>query len=305
MIKVKPLGLIASTKKLAKSRVSMLFAFTASAILGTLIAGKGFPPIIPTLLAIFSTLFLTLSVYLYNDIIDLKMDKESKSSNKEDRPLVTGEVTIKNTQIIIVVSSIVGIVLAWFINPVTFAIAMVYWILFVLYSFPLVRFKRMFVIKTLITSIGPALTLLVGITSVMGNLYPLGVFTAIVQWGFLFLILPSVADSFDLEEDAKYGMKTMGMVFSWKAKTRMLLLAPIFATLASIVAYFIYNLNPAFPLLSAVSTILYGNAIMKIMDEYKAEEVWRIRKYAFIYYDLNLIFVLLGTLNLGSLLSFL
>lgn len=303
MIKTETLGLLGSLKKLAKSRISMLFAFTASAALGTLIAGKGFPPIIPTILAIVSTLFITLSVYLYNDIIDLEMDKESKSINKEDRPLVTGEVSVKNTVIIIAVSSIIGLSISWLINPVTFVIALSYWVIFALYSFPSIRFKRIFVVKTLITSLGPALTLLLGMSSVLGKVYPLGLFTAFIQWGFLFLMLPSLADSFDLEEDSKYGMKTMGMVFSWKTKTRMLLFAPILATIASLIGLYVFNLSPVFPVLSVASSVLFGKSIIKIMNEYQEEEVWKVRKLGFIYYDLNLIFVLLGTLNFGSMLA--
>ena len=163
----------------------------------------------------------------------------------------------------------------------------------------------MFVVKTLITSIGPALTLLIGMSSVIGNVYPLGLFIAFVQWGFLFLMLPSLADSFDLEEDTKYGMKTMGMVLSWKTKTRMLLFAPILAAIASLVTLFVFNLNPVFPILSVASSIFFGRSILRIMNEYQEEEVWKVRKLGFIYYDLNLIFVLIGTLNLGSLLSFL
>ena len=92
VIDMKTLGVLASTRKLMRSSANILFAFTASTALGTLIAGKGFPSITPTILAIVSTFFITLSVYVYNDLIDLDMDKESKSIFKEARPLVTGEV---------------------------------------------------------------------------------------------------------------------------------------------------------------------------------------------------------------------
>jgi len=297
------LGLLASTKKVMKPRASMLFAFTASAALGTIIAGNGFPPIKPTMLAIISTFFITMATYLYNDIIDLDMDKESNSSNKEDRPLVTGEVTLKTANTIVAISSILGISTALFTNRTAFVFGISFWVLFMLYSFPLVRFKRMFVIKTLVTSLGPALTLLFGMTAVLGNIYPLGIFTALVQWAFLFLILPSIADSFDIEEDTKYGMKTMAMTFSWQTKVKMLMFAPILATAASIIAYFVFNLNPIFPLLSAATTIYYVRSITAVLNQYDEKKIWSLRKFAFIYYDLNLIYVLLGTLNLGVLLA--
>lgn len=297
------LGIFASVKKIMRSRANMLFAFTTSAAMGTLIAGKGFPSMTPTILAIVSTFFITLSVYLYNDVIDLDMDKYSKISVKQARPLVSGEVSVKNASIIIVTSSILGIALAWLINPITFGFALLYWVLFILYSYPMVRLKRFFVIKSLITSLGPALTLLLGMSAILGGVYALGIFTALIQWGFLFLILPSLSDSLDMEEDLKYGMRTMGIVFSWKTKARMLMLAPILATIGSILAYFVFNLSPVFPALSAISTFFYGSVVYKILNEYDEETVWNLRKYSFIYYDLNLIYLLLGSLNIGSLLA--
>ena len=99
-MKKQNIGFMTSVKMLTKPRTSMLFAFTASAALGTIIAGNGFPPIIPTMLAILSTFFITLATYLYNDVIDASMDGESKSSNKENRPLATGEVNKNNAYII-------------------------------------------------------------------------------------------------------------------------------------------------------------------------------------------------------------
>ena len=304
-MKNQKLGLMGSVKKLAKPRVSMLFAFTASAALGTIIAGNGFPPLKPTLLAILSTFFITLATYLYNDVVDADMDRESKSSNKVDRPLATGEVTRNNAYLIIIISSVLGVGIAWFTNLTAFSISFFFWAVFMMYSFPMVRLKRVFVVKSLVTSLGPALTLLVGMSAVLGGLYPLGLFTAFVQWGFLFLILPSIADSFDIEEDTKYGMKTIAMVLSWENKVRMLMLAPLFAMIMSVVAYFFFNLNLVFPALSIISSLLYVREIMKVAREYDEQLVWNIRKLAFIYYDLNLIYVLVGTLNLASLLPFL
>lgn len=302
-MKTKKNGLISSLKKLAKPRISMLFAFTASAALGSIIAGKGFPSIQPTILAILSTLFITLAVYLYNDVIDADMDRESKSSNKENRPLAKGEVSKNDAYTLIIISSILGIVIAWFTNPLAFGISLSFWFLFMMYSFPVVRFKRIFIVKSLVTSLGPALTLLVGMSAVLGRLYPLGLFTAFVQLVFLFLILPSIADSFDIEEDSKYGMKTIAMVLSWENKARMLMFAPLFAMIMSIIAYFLFNLNFVLPTLSIVASIFYAMQINKVSKIYNEQLVWKIRRNAFIYYDLNLIFVLLGTLNLSNIFS--
>jgi len=297
-------GLVSSFVKLAKPRVSMLFAFTGAAALGAIIAGKGFPSVKPTLMAIISTFFITLATYLYNDVIDAGMDAESKSPNKEGRPLASGEVSKRDAYLIIIPSSILGVGLAWFINPVAFYIALSFWVLFMLYSFPLVRFKRFFVVKSLITSAGPTLALLVGMSAVLGRLYPFGLFTAFVQWVFLFLVLPSLADSADIEEDARYGMKTIAMVLRWEERAKMLMFAPIFVAAMNIVAYFLFNLNALLPVLSVVSTLLYAREINKIINRYDSTLVWKVRKLGFVYYDLTLIYVVLGSLNLVSIIPF-
>lgn len=303
MVSKNNISFISSSKKLLYSRRSMLFAFTVPVALGAIIAGKGFPPIDTTLLSLVSIFFITAAVYVYNDIIDQKMDIESKASNKEGRPLVTGEVSLKTAYIFVAICSILGLGLASLINRTAFLITFSFWLIYILYSYPLVRFKRMFIIKTIVTAGGCSLTLLVGTSSVLNSLTPLSVFAAIIQLTFLFLILPSIADSFDVEEDKKYGFKTMGMVFSWKTKARMMILAPIVVMSASIIAYLYFELNIVFPILSIISSLLYVKEMRKVSNEYVESEIWRIRKMAFAYYDLNLIYIIIGMLNLGSLLN--
>jgi 4-hydroxybenzoate polyprenyltransferase len=161
--------------------------------------------------AIVSSLFITIAVYVYNDVIDLDMDKESISSNKLDRALVTGEVSAQTAKMIVILGSAIGIITAWFINLTVFGITLLWYGLFMMYSFPAIRLKRIFVVKTQTTSLGIALALLIGTSSVSGGLYSLGLFVAFMQWTFISLMLPGLSDSFDLDEDRKYGMKTLAM----------------------------------------------------------------------------------------------
>jgi 4-hydroxybenzoate polyprenyltransferase len=304
MISQDNLGLIASTIKLMKPKKSMILAFTGSTVMGTLIAGKGFPSILPTILAIISSLFITISAYVYNDIIDLEMDKESKSSNKIDRALVTGKVTVETAKTIVIISSVIGIAISWFINITVFIITMIWYGLFMLYSFPAVRLKKMFIMKTLITSFGPAAAMLIGTSSIMGGIYGLGLFMSFVEWLFIFTILPGLSDTFDLEEDRKYGLKTLAMVLSWKAKIRLTIFGTFFVMFMSVLAHYWYSLHVIFPMFCIVSGFYFIRQILTVYNKFEAEKVWRVRRIGFTFWYLNLFFVILSTSNLGSILLF-
>ena len=305
MTRESSIGLIRSTIKLMNPKKSMIMAFTGSTVLGALIAGKGFPPMTPTLLAIISSLFITFAAYIYNDVIDLDMDKESKSSNKEDRPLVTGEVTLQTAKTIVILCSIIGIVTAWFVNPTVFGVTLLWYGLFMAYSYPQIRLKRLFIVKTLITSGGTALALLMGTSAAAGTLDTVGLFFGFVQWTFISLMLPSLSDSFDLEEDRKYGMKTMAMVFSWKTKVQMTIVGSVFFSVMSFIASYMFNMSLILPLFCTLSSAYYLKQVSAIYNEFNAEEVWRVRKIGMGYYYINLVVAIISTLNLGALIPFL
>jgi len=89
---VRELSVLNNTRMLVKSRIEPIFAWPWGTLIACLMAGKGFPPITNTFLAVFSTLFITASVYIYNDYIDREMDR--LNFLKKNRPLVTGEVPV-------------------------------------------------------------------------------------------------------------------------------------------------------------------------------------------------------------------
>ena len=305
MTRESSIGLIGATIKLMNPKKSMIMAFTGSTVLGALIAGKGFPPMTPTLLAIIASLFITFAAYIYNDIIDLDMDKESNSSNKEDRPLVTGEITLETAKTIVILCSIIGIVTAWFVNITVFGITLLWYGLFMAYSYPQIRLKRIFIVKTLVTSGGTALALLMGTSAAAGTLNTVGLFFAFSQWTFISLMLPGLSDSFDLEEDRKYGMKTMAMVFSWKTKVMMTAAGSVFFTVMCFIASYIFNMSLLLPVFCVATSAYYLKQVSSIYNEFNAEEVWRVRKIGMGYYYMNLVIAIISTLNLGTLIPFL
>jgi 4-hydroxybenzoate polyprenyltransferase len=104
--------------------------------------GKGAPPMIPTLLAVTSTALIVTSVYTYNDLVDREMD--SFNVIKKNRPLAAGTVEVLVAKILIYVTGAAGLFISWFINLGAFAFTALWFTVFILYSYPGVRLKKMY-----------------------------------------------------------------------------------------------------------------------------------------------------------------
>jgi 4-hydroxybenzoate polyprenyltransferase len=267
MGEIKSRSFINSFIELTKSRVEIIFVFTWSAALGSLIAGSGFPPIKSTILGMVSALFLTLAVYIYNDIIDREMDASSNYIRKQtERPLAHGEIPVNHAYAFVVLSSIIGLATAWTIN------------IFV--------------------------TLLGG-TAVQNTYSPIILFTAILSWFFTFLIFPLISDTLDLEEDKLYGVKTIAMVYSWDQILNMYMAAPILVIASSIIAYYFLGINLiSTGLLSLIGFILLIKA-RRMPDEYDETAVRNLRKFTYGFFMVLNILILVGTINLRLITSFL
>jgi 4-hydroxybenzoate polyprenyltransferase len=200
--KGKSISYFTSFKKLIISRVEMLFIFTWNAAVGSLIASRGFPEIKAIICGMTSALFLTLAVYIYNDIIDKDIDLEaSYIRKKEERVIAHGIVPVNHAYALVVLSSIIGLGITYFTNNMTFKIGLSYWIFLMLYSFPRVRFKTMFLMKTVVKAFGgPFFPLLIGGSAINNAVSPLVLFIALVSGTYAFLVIPIVTDYADLEE---------------------------------------------------------------------------------------------------------
>ena len=131
-----------------KAKLQGIFVWTWSTTVACLIVGRGFPPMVPTIMTVASMLFLAISVYFYNDVIDQEMD--SLNDVKKDRPLPSGAVSERNVMTIVYATAIIGLVLSYQINLYSFLFSLFYWVVFYLYSFPGIRLKSRFLMKDLV-----------------------------------------------------------------------------------------------------------------------------------------------------------
>ena len=204
---------LSSSVILIKSRKEVVFSVSWTAAIASIIAGRGFPPITISFLSILAILMINLSVYIYNDIIDRDMDAFSKQDKKKSRPIAHGVVSVTNAKKFIYLTGILGLGFCLMLNTTVFGIGLIYYILLILYSYPSVRFKTMYIIKNLITSlIMPAAFLMSGV-AVENKISVNMSFLALAYFILSFSVLPAAADMLDVEEDLAFNIRTIGNTF--------------------------------------------------------------------------------------------
>ncbi len=196
-------------------------------------------------LSLLSTCAIVLSVYIYNDITDIEIDR----INKLDRPLARGDLSRQQAIRLVTVLGIFGLALAFAIDLGFFLFALAYTLLFFIYSFPPIRLKRMFLINKLTVATGVVLTYLMGGT-VAGSI-PFPVFL-IAAYGFMGGFTSSMwIDLRDLEGDKKGGVKNPAIVWSPIVTVRLAMALMGLTGIAIMIVFFQLGLNLAFIILAS------------------------------------------------------
>ncbi len=140
---------------LMKSKIKYIFGWTWMLALSLLIVGNGFPPMMPSISLILSMIFLSSSVYIYNDIVDVEMDKENEI--KKNRPIASGKVKKSDAEKIVYLFGFIGLAISWLVNIISFRFILIFYLIFFLYSYPTIRLKTRFLAKDFTLFIGPPL----------------------------------------------------------------------------------------------------------------------------------------------------
>jgi len=284
---------------LVKSRIEPIFAWPWGTLIACLIAGQGFPPIMNTFLAVFSMVFITASVYIYNDYIDREMDQHN--FKKKDRPLVTGDVPVGFATRFVAVTAALGLGLAYLVNLNAFIWALVYFVLFFVYSYPSIRLKKMYVVKELVIASVVPLSSVIGSYAVLDS-FSVPIFYAGVTMGlFLFLMLPALNESFDVDEDKIYGVKTLAQTLSWRFRTQMIVLGIVLMVVMTSAATIWFNFNTALPLVAFAASILLLRVLVTIWEKFDRDVAYSTRiKFQLYFFAIQIMFVL-GSMNLPYL----
>ena len=241
-------GLFASSVELFKSRKEIVFGITWTASFATIIAGKGFPPLAPSFLSIIAIMMLNLSVYIYNDYIDRDMDAYSEQDKKKGRPIAHGTVSETNAMRFIYITGILGLSLCLILGHFVFIIGSTYYLLLVLYSHPIVRFKTVYVVKNLITSLVLPATFLISGVAIENTITLRTSFLAFAYFVLTFALLPAIADMLDYEEDLAFNVKTLGNTLSWKNNLIMFNIGVIVIIASGVISSLLFNISYFVPL---------------------------------------------------------
>ena len=248
-------------------------------------------------MTVVSMLFLSISVYFYNDVTDQEMD--ALNNVKKDRPLPSGTASVKNVLTIVYATAIIGLALSYQINLYSFLFSLIYWVLFYLYSFPRIRLKNQFLMKDLVIFSGFPLCSLVGSYAITGTLS-----MAVLVPGFLFAIYSSSAnpifgDSLDMEEDAKFGVKNLALLLSWERKVQLMIFGVLFIMTVMPLTYVQLGFNMLLPILTVIMSLFLLRQLIPIMGAFDSTNVTSIRKYVYGYMVVFELLVIIGTLNIG------
>ncbi len=234
-----------------------------SVIVGSFIAsGRQLPDLYSLLFGFLTGFFISASAMVFNDIIDLEIDK----INNPNRPLPSGKIKLRNAYIMFYIISVIGLLFSIFTGLITFLIAIISY--FVAYFYNKYGKKSGF-IGNIMVAYSMGIPLLYG-AAMISKLN----FNIMIYWLMIFLsgiareITKGIAD---IEGDRKAGVKTIAVVLG---NRKAAIAAFIFYAIAVSLSPIPVILNRVYPLIylipiSIVDIIFLSVSIITIIKPTK------------------------------------
>ena len=266
---------------LLKSRVEAIFLWSWCIATSSLIAGGGFPPLTPTILIIFSMIFVVSSVYLYNDVQDKDMDGFNKI--KKDRPLPSETVPDKEAMKIIYLFGIIGLAIAYYVNITSFLLVSTYYVLYYLYSYPRVRLKMRYLGKEFVLFMGWPICSQIASYAVT-NTYSLFTLYVTIMVGFYVITVgPIFGDAVDYQEDKDFGVKSFSTLLGWPRKVQLMLLGVFFNVTMTYFMYFQFKFSILIPVTVTAGSLLFTYLVYPLIKVYNNTQIDKAKKIAEVY----------------------
>lgn len=217
-------------------------------LVGLMTASKLSPPPLTAMNTILSMIAAAVSIYLYNDVQDLEADRMNPKT--QNRPLVKGEVSKRDMEILAIISVGIGLGLSLFVNFNVFLLILTFLILGFSYSAPTIHLQKRIFLKYATMGTGLAISILVGGVAVDNVSGPI-VFASVLSLIFTFAVYP-IKDIRDMRGDKKVGKKTFPILFGPELTVRLAIVTLCAAAIASLVGYSQLGFNDAFPILATI-----------------------------------------------------
>jgi 4-hydroxybenzoate polyprenyltransferase len=263
-----------------------------------MVIGHGFPTLITSIMAVTASALVAISVYVYNDVEDVGMDKLNPL--KQNRPLVNGKAHRESAILLIVLSGLGALVVAFLINILTFIMSLAWLTLLLSYSNPRIRLKNMFLVKELVTSSAFPFSSLIASFALTGTINIPAVFIGFLLGSFVFLVLPALADSFDTYEDGIYKVNSLSRALNWRRKVLLLGLAVLFMMTLTPLTYASMGFSVLLPIvvvISSLAVIRWG--VFPIRGAFDTAMTMRARKIIYAFFMLTQVVIIISSFHLG------
>ena len=260
--------LLNSAKLIIRSRIEYVFIYTWAIAVPCLIVGKGFPPLLTTFKAMFSMMFISISVYAYNDLIDRELDQQNAVKN--DRPLASGRVSTSDAMNIVYITAVLGIAIGATLNVQAFSFILLFYFLFAAYSWPPIHLKRRFLMKEMIIMSGNVITSIAASYAIAGTLVPSALFMGGLAAVFAIFVQPALWDTTDMEADRLQNMKTLAMLMGWRAKIVLVFIGVLVMIAITSALYSSLGFSLILPLsvvIGGIATLAYTAPLYRGYDE--------------------------------------
>lgn len=246
-----------------KARALQGFLLTWATIIGLLITSKGVPPLIPALKGVTATFAIAIGVYIFNDVMDYRIDK----INQVDRPIAQEKVSKKEAMSLVLLFFIVGVALSLSINIETFLLCTTFLTLGILYSLPYVHLKKRFLAKQTVPAIGGAISNIIG-GAAIGTI-PLSLLYA----GFLFFLLcfagSPLGDLADIKGDKEQGRKTLAIVYGPIFPIKLAIIILLCIAVMTALTYSSFGFNLFAPILITIACLFFSWTAFSLMTKWQ------------------------------------
>ncbi len=202
-------------------RFELPFAAGVCVVLSQVLALGALPPASVLLLYGFGAVFfISASALILNDLFDIESDR----INAPERPLPSGRVTPAGVVILFCIVSIPGFVLSYLISITVLLLAVVLWIVALLYNW---KFKKAGIAGNLMVSFSVGMTFIYGGVSV-GEPFEVLVWLFAVVAAFLNLGEEIAADVMDMQGDKKMDSKSIPIRYGAEKAVNLFVSRPFF-----------------------------------------------------------------------------
>ena len=291
---------------LIKSRKEALGLWIWCSLVASLIVSRGFPPLQPALLSMAAFFFIAIAVYVYNDVVDMEADK--KNAFKNDRPLVSGQVSKSDAMKLIYISAILGLSISFLNNLPSFLLSLLYFAMFALYSYPKIHLKKRFLVKESVISGG---ILVIGLSvcyAILGTFSPM-VFIGFMMFSiFAFFAMPTGFDSTDVDADKLQGVKSIASKLTLKRRLQLAITGMFIIMTITPFTYINFGYNMLLPILVVLGGLVFLRNLVPIMmsinpavNTVDMAIIMKSRKTIVMFIFVISICLVIGSLNLGIL----